>query len=92
MSQLRLHQSARYRLVVGGHVGDGESGLWSYTLTCHHSHTAAGRPVTTLEGSLPDQAALHGILAHIRDWGLPLYLVQYLGDGLLSDPQQDNVY
>jgi hypothetical protein len=92
MSQLHLHQPACYRLVVGGHVGDGENGLWSYTFTCHYSHTAAGRSVTTLEGSLPDQAALHGILAHIRDWGLPLYLVQYLGDGPLSDQQQENVY
>ena len=90
MSQLGLHQPASYRLVVGGHVGDGETTLWSHTLTCHHSHTVTGRPLTTMEGSLPDQAALHGILAHIRDWGLPLYLVQCLEHGSPAIEQQEN--
>ncbi len=30
---------------------------------------------TNLEGPLPDQAALHGILAKLRDLGLPLISV-----------------
>ena len=81
MSQLHLHQPASYQFVVGGHVGDDETSLWSYTLICHHSYTAAGRPLTTMDGRLPDQAALHSILAHIRDWGLTLYLVQCVEDG-----------
>lgn len=90
MSQLRLHQPARYRLVVGGHVGDGERLLRGNTLTCRHSYTATGWPLTTFEGILPDQAALHGVLAHIRDWGLPLYLVQCLEDGSPTPQQQGN--
>jgi len=33
-----------------------------------------GTPVTTFSGPLVDQAALHGVLARIRDMNLPLIL------------------
>jgi len=36
----------------------------------------AGIPITTLTGQISDQAALHGIVARIRDLGLPLILVE----------------
>jgi hypothetical protein len=42
---------------------------------------AAGE--TTFSGPLPDQAALHGVLAKIRDLGLPLVAVRRLD----SDPR-----
>jgi hypothetical protein len=32
--------------------------------------------VIFLSGRIVDQAALHGLLAKIRDWGLPLLLVE----------------
>jgi hypothetical protein len=32
--------------------------------------------VTTITGNIPDQSALHGVLARIRDLGLPLISVE----------------
>jgi len=39
------------------------------------SITAEGA-VTTITGNIPDQSALHGLLARIRDLGLPLISVE----------------
>jgi hypothetical protein len=37
---------------------------------------------TSLVGTVPDQAALHGVLTKIRDLGLPLLMVQRVeGEG-----------
>ena len=38
---------------------------------------------TVLEGPVPDQAALHGLLARIRDLGLPIR-------SIVSLPREDN--
>jgi hypothetical protein len=40
------------------------------------AHTPAGR--TVLTGNIADQAALHGLLARIRDLGIPILLVACL--------------
>jgi hypothetical protein len=91
MSQLSLYRPARYRLVVGGHVGIGDSAIWLPNLTCQHSRSTAGMPLTTIEGNLPDHAALHGLLGLIRDWGLPLFLVQRLEiDSLAAQICEEN--
>jgi hypothetical protein len=37
-----------------------------------------GWAITTLSGTVADQAALHGVLARIRDLGLPLLSVECL--------------
>jgi hypothetical protein len=42
---------------------------------------------TRLCGELPDQAALHGVLAKIRDLGMTLIAVQ-LVEALPPDPQR----
>ena len=36
--------------------------------------------VTTLRGQVVDQAALHGLLARVRDIGLPLLAVERIAD------------
>ena len=59
MTRFSLSQSARYRLVLASHV-DGQNAAWQPNLTLHHSYTRSGVPITTLEGTLPDQAACTG--------------------------------
>ena len=41
--------------------------------------------VTVLRGRVPDQAALHGLLARLRDLGLPLISVVPVGTGARDD-------
>jgi hypothetical protein len=57
----------RVEIVVQGHL-DASWSVWFDGLTIEQ--IAGGR--TVLRGVLPDQAALHGMLARVRDLGLPL--------------------
>ncbi len=60
----------RYQIRVRGHL-DRAWSAWFDGLAI--SHEAGGD--TLLEGELADQAALHGVLARVRDLGLPLLAV-----------------
>lgn len=56
-----------YRIRVSGHLDDRWSGcLGGFTVHRERDGT------TVLVGPIVDQAALHGVLASIRDLGLPL--------------------
>jgi len=60
-----------YRLRVGGHL-DQHWSTWfdGFTIT----HEVDG--TTTLRGQVTDQAELHGLLAKVRDLGVPLIALQ----------------
>lgn len=60
----------RYRIHIQGHLDPGWAEEFGLTLV----HLPNG--VTLLHGTLADQAALHAVLARIRDLGLTLLTVQ----------------
>jgi hypothetical protein len=59
-----------YEIRIQGHLDDRWS-AWFDSLTV--AVTEGGE--TTLSGLIRDQAALHGVLAKVRDLGLPLIAV-----------------
>ena len=70
-----MDQPAIYRIRIKGH------------LAAHWADWFDGMTITRLdngesliEGLVIDQAALHGMLAHIRDLGLPLLAVDQIAD------------
>ena len=65
---------ARYEISVGG-VLDRSWSPWFEGLAVESD--VAGQ--TVIVGQVADQAALHGLLAKIRDLGLPLVSVRRLG-------------
>jgi len=75
-TRLSLSQPARYEICVQGYLGDRWTG-WFEGITLVSDATQG---TTTLTGVVPDQAALHGILARIRDLGLPLLSLTYIAD------------
>ena len=62
--------SAVYQITVKGHL-DSQWSAWFDNMMI--SHEANGEAV--LRGRLPDQSALYGVLAKVRDLGLPLLAV-----------------
>ena len=63
----------RYRVELQSTIdSDWSAWLGDFEIT----HTEAGR--TILSGEVADQAGLHGLLARIRDLGIPILLVARL--------------
>ena len=69
-----------YLITVRGHLDDCWS-AWFDDLTV----TTEESGETILSGPIPDQAALHGLLAKVRDLGLPLLSVNHV------EPNQNGV-
>jgi hypothetical protein len=66
-------QWAHYEILVQGAL-DARWSAWFEGLRV--TSDAGGE--TTITGPVPDQAALHGLLAKVRDLGLPLMAVRRL--------------
>ena len=66
----------QYRISVRGHLAQRWAG-WFDGL--HLTNESDG--ITVLQGVVVDQAALHGLLAKVRDTGLPLVSVTRLDTG-----------
>lgn len=73
------HDPARYEIRIQGHLDvRWATQLAGMTLTAEHDGT------TVIEGLVVDQAALHGLLAKLRDIGVPLISVTQMDSVLLA--------
>ncbi len=72
---IAVDQPGIYRIKIQGRLSEGTLRRFDEMAVSIAPNTA-GIPITTLTGRITDQAALHGIVARIRDLGLPLILVE----------------
>ncbi len=74
--------ATHYRITVEGALDDSWSAWFDGLVIAHDAHGD-----TTLAGAVRDQAALHGLLARVRDLGLTLLAVERRGPpGPPDDP------
>ena len=64
------HEAGRYEIRLKGHL-DTRWAAWFDGLSLSRESDGT----TILQGPIPDQAALHGLLQKVRDTGLPLVSV-----------------
>ena len=76
MSNLPTPDTEYYRIHIKGHLA-AHWAEWFDGLTI----TRLDNGETLIEGPVVDQAALHGMLNHIRDLGLPLLAVDRVEPG-----------
>ena len=70
-----LDESTRYTIRVQGCVDDALTDWFGPVLTMHE-RDAAGQAVTTLTGTVADQAALVGLVRHLHALGIVLLTVE----------------
>jgi hypothetical protein len=80
MQETQANEPAFYEIKVWGHLDERRARRFE-GLTV----TLLPDGVTVLAGPIVDQAALHGVLARVRDLGLPLLAVQRFA---LPQPQR----
>ena len=64
-----------YRITIGARL-DKKWSTWFNGMAMVSERDNSGQPVTVMTGMVADQAALHGLLAKIRDLGLTLVSVE----------------
>jgi hypothetical protein len=69
----RRHEAGRYEIRLKGHLAS-RWAAWFDGLTL----TRESDGTTLIAGPVVDQAALHGLLAKVRDTGLPLVSVEHV--------------
>jgi hypothetical protein len=77
--QLHLDQPTTYKIKIQGRLNESWSD-WFDNMAITVEKDGDDRAITTLTGTVSDQTALHGLLARIRDLGLPLLMVQHVGN------------
>ena len=78
------HEASRYEIRLKGHL-DARWSDWFDGLS--FSHASDG--TTIIHGPVADQAALHGLLAKVRDLGLPLVSVIHVEAEQANTPDVD---
>jgi hypothetical protein len=78
------HEPGCYEIRLRGHL-DQRWSTWFDGMTLTFSADPAGT-LTILRGHVVDQAALHGLLARLRDVGLPLISITRVEPGPKDGP------
>jgi hypothetical protein len=84
-TQSWIDQPATYQIVIKGRL-DANWTEWFDNLAITVTKDESGTVITTLTGPIMDQGVLHGLLARVRDLGLPLLEVRCLDTGGDSGP------
>ena len=85
MNPINFSGRNEYEIKVKGHL-DEEWSSWFEGLAIATGCSEDGTPITTFTGPIADQAALHGVLARIRDINMPLISVT----PIQSNPQDES--
>jgi hypothetical protein len=73
--KIRLDQPGTYRIIVQGTLEISWADYFE-NLQFNTGHAPDGSPITSLAGTLPDQAAVQGVLQKLYNLGFPLISVE----------------